>query len=228
MLEHTVPEDNFLIWPSEAEAAFRAAPGADLGAAWLSEHDIDPDPVTAALGEVKLVDAVMSYDYDVAAIRPADLKSVCGRMILSIGSGAPTALAVPVIEEGHFVDLLFIVRGSPDAFLACERAGWLGRDCLHTGATVRLHADPMDWLRAGCKGLCHVSRHGSMRAFEDLHSAERILCADVETALTAWEWGFGCDDDALARFEIDAAPDEIRAHIEREARHAAILARRRM
>jgi hypothetical protein len=42
-------------------------------------------------------------------------------------------------------------------------------------------------------------------------------CNDVGTALQAWDWGFGGEDDALARFAIDDSPESIRCYFRDEA-----------
>jgi hypothetical protein len=38
----------------------------------------------------------------------------------------------------------------------------------------------------------------------------------IHTALEAWSWGFGAEDDELARFEIDDSPLAIRSYFEDE------------
>jgi hypothetical protein len=47
-------------------------------------------------------------------------------------------------------------------------------------------------------------------------SAEVIECNDIYTALQAWDWGFGGDDDELARFSIDDSAASIGAYYEDE------------
>jgi hypothetical protein len=90
---------------------------------------------------------------------------------------------------------------------------------------VRLHAHPMDWLEDGCTGVCHIESI-SRKALKDLRSVTTIECNDVHTALEAWSWGFGADEDELARFAIDDTPGSIRAYFEDEAKwRTAYLAR---
>jgi hypothetical protein len=124
-----------------------------------------------------------------------------------------SALAVPVYEGGAFVDLLLI--GDDCSFeTACCRASWLGRDNIG-GPVVRLHAHPLDWLEAGCTGVCHIEPI-TRAAFEELRGAESIECNDIYTALCAWDWGFDSDNEELARFSIDDTPESVRSYFEDE------------
>lgn len=56
---------------------------------------------------------------------------------------------------------------------------------------------------------------------KDLQAATTIECNDIGTALEAWDWGFGADDDGLARFEIDDPPGNIRSYFETDIRFRA-------
>jgi hypothetical protein len=85
------------------------------------------------------------------------------------------------------------------------RASWLG----NFEPVVRLHAHPMDWLEAGCIGVCHIEPI-SRKALKELCRAEKIECNEIHTALEAWDWGFGSDPQELARFSIDDTPFSIR------------------
>jgi hypothetical protein len=89
----------------------------------------------------------------------------------------------------------------------------------------------MDWLEAGCTGVCHVEPI-SRKALKDLHAAKTIECNCVHTALEAWDWGFDADranlnaPQDLARFVIDDSPASIRRYFEDEAdRRTEYLAR---
>ncbi len=82
---------------------------------------------------------------------------------------------------------------------------------------VRLHAHSMDWLEAGCEGVCHIEPIGR-KALADLRNATTIECSDIYTALKAWDWGFGGDEDELFRFIIDDLPFNIRCYFQDEAR----------
>jgi hypothetical protein len=116
------------------------------------------------------------------------------------------------IEGGKFVDLLLI--GDDMSFeTACCRAAWLGK----ITPTTRLHAHPMDWIESGCTGVCHIESV-SREALKDLRAATTIECNDVHTALTAWDWGFGGDDDELARFVIDDSAAGICSYLETDIR----------
>ena len=75
----------------------------------------------------------------------------------------------------------------------------------------------MDWSEAGCTGVCHIEPI-SRKALKDLHRAETIECANIHTALDAWDWAFGGEDDELARFSIDDSPFSIRSYFEDEVK----------
>jgi hypothetical protein len=127
-----------------------------------------------------------------------------------------------VLDAGLFVDLLVIDPDDLTFSLVCGRARWVGRDAL-AQRVVRLHRDPIDWLAAGCAGSCHVALI-SRKGLRELRSAEQILCDDVHTALEAWDWGFGANDKALSRFEVDAESWNIRDYFRTTASHRAVSA----
>jgi hypothetical protein len=130
-----------------------------------------------------------------------------------IGPKHPAELAIPIIENGTFVDLLCI-SDDMSFVRVTGRASWLGHENL-TLPVVRLHAHPMDWLEAGCTGVCHLEPI-SHKALKDLSQAATIECSDIYTALEAWDWGFGGEDAELSRFSIDDSPLAIRRYFEEE------------
>jgi hypothetical protein len=73
----------------------------------------------------------------------------------------------------------------------------------------------MDWLEAGCTGVCHIEPI-SRKALKDLGSVTTVECNDIHTALEAWDWAFGGDEDELSRFMIDDSPFAIRRYFEDE------------
>jgi hypothetical protein len=132
-----------------------------------------------------------------------------------IGPRRYHALAVPITEGDKFIDLLLI--GDDTSFeTACCRAKWLGRENL-SNEVVRLHAHPMCWLKAGRTGACHVALI-SRQALKELRGAKTIECSDIHTALQAWDWGFGGDDEELSRFMIDDTAASVLRYIEINAR----------
>ena len=54
----------------------------------------------------------------------------------------------------------------------------------------------------------------SRKALAELTAATTIECNDIHTALEAWDWGFGGEEDELARFVIDDSPGNISAYYE--------------
>jgi hypothetical protein len=205
--------DDTLPSPTEVEREFRDNAGDGLtAAAWLADRDIDSVPQHAALIQYGMVWNPETGRYRFL-VYPQD----------HIGPKHPAELAIPVIEDGEFVDLLFISDEQSFARATC-RASWLGRENLAL-PVVRLHAHPMDWLEAGCTGVCHIAET-SRKALKDLRSATTIECNDIQTALEAWDWGFQTswpepyhdDNDALARFMIDDSPFSIRCYFEDEVR----------
>ena len=128
-----------------------------------------------------------------------------------VGPKHPPELAVPIIQDGAFVDLLCISEAMSFVRIT-GRAKWLGQ----IEPVTRLHPHPMDWLEAGCEGVCHIEPC-SRKALKDLRGATTIECNCIWTALEAWDWGFGGEDDELGRFEIDDTPFNIRSYFEDEA-----------
>ena len=196
--------------PDQVERAFHHHEGGDVNA-WLADHGIDAAPIG------KLIQYAMVWNSDTGRYR---------FLIYApdhVGPKHPPELAIPVVEDGKFVDLLLVSEGMSVARATC-RASWLGRENL-TLPVVRLHAHPVDWLEAGCTGVCHIEEM-SRKALKDLQAATTIECNDIGTALEAWDWGFDADDDALARFLIDDSPESIRLYVEDEVKwRTAYLAR---
>ena len=190
--------DDTLPLPTELETEFRDKAGDNLNAiAWLSGHGIESATNDVALIQYGMVWTPETGRYRFLIYAPDH-----------VGPKYPPELAIPIIEDGTFVDMLFISDEMTFARATC-RARWLGK----LTPTVRLHAHPMDWLEAGCTGVCHIEPI-SRKALKDLRTAERIECNCIHTALEAWSWGFGADDEALKRFEIDDSPFSIRSYFE--------------
>jgi hypothetical protein len=194
--------DDTLPLPAEVETEYREKAGDDLTAlAWLSDHGIDSAPQQ----HVALIQYGMAWNPET------------GRYLFLIyapehvGPKHPPELAIPIYEDGNFVDLLFISDEQSFARATC-RAKWLGSIA---GPVLRLHAHPMDWLKAGCTGVCHIEPI-SRKALAELTDATTIECNCIHTALEAWDWAFGGDPQELARFEIDATPESVSRHIESE------------
>jgi hypothetical protein len=177
----------------------------DLAVQWLQDRDIDPQPIIERVGAIAVIGIAFDWtpDSERFDIYPIDY----------IG---PTreAVAVPVIENGEIIDLLLVF----DDFSGVTVFGsvWLGSDYLRE-SSVRLHAEPVKWLDAGCTGCCHVGLT-SRKGLQELQPMQAIHCRNIETALEAWTWGFGEDDAKLAHFVIDASPMAIRRYYEKEAR----------
>ncbi|MDH2341548.1 hypothetical protein [Bradyrhizobium sp. SSUT77] len=202
--DHTLPT------AKEVEREFLGKAGdKDLAIAWLAGHGVEAPPLQHfALIQYGIVWTPEIGRYRFIIYAPGH-----------VGPKYPHELAVPILEDGAFIDLLVIAEDQSFALVTC-RASWLGRENLGQ-PVLRLHAHPMDWLQAGCTGVCHVAGI-SRKALKELAQAQTIECNDIETALEAWDWGFGADEDALARFEIDQPPQAIQAYYEREIRwHAA-------
>jgi hypothetical protein len=197
--------DDTMPLPDEVEREFFENAGDSLTAiAWLADHGIDSAPQHAALIQYGMIWNPRTGRCRFSIYAPDH-----------IGPKHPAELAIPIIEDGVFVDLLFITDEQSFARATC-RASWLGRENLAL-PVVRLHAHPMDWLESGCTGVCHIAET-SRKALKELRSATKIECNDVHTALEAWDWGFGGEDDALARFVIDDSPESIRQYFEDEVR----------
>jgi hypothetical protein len=202
--------DDTLPLPAEVEREFRDNTGIGLSAAaWLGDHGIDPMPVGgAALIEYTFAWNPTAGRYD---FRIYDAEHV--------GPKREPVLAVPILEDGKFIDLLLI--GDDMSFeTACCRASWLGGENI-TAQSVQLHAHPLDWLEDGCAGACHVALI-SRKALKELAGVETIRCSDIGTALEAWSWAFDADEDELARFQIDDSPAGVRSYIEDEVKWRAL------
>lgn len=136
-----------------------------------------------------------------------------------VGPKHPPELAIPIFEDGAFLDLLCISEEMLFVRIT-GRAPWLGRENLSL-PMLRLHAHPMDWLEAGCTGLCHIDP-ASRKALEELRNVETIECNDIYTAVEAWSWAFGKQGDdtdkELARFMIDDSPLNIQQYFKDEVR----------
>ena len=217
-MESTVFDDT-LPAAEEVEREFKAR-GGDKGAAtkWLAGHGVDTSPPQAAL-----IQYGVAWTPDVGRYRFV----IYGPE--HVGPKYPPELAIPIYESDAFVDLLVIGDDQSWAMVTC-RTPWLGRDNL-AQPVVRLHAHPMDWLEAGCTGVCHIAPV-SRKALKELTKYKTIECNDIETALEAWDWGFGSAEAELARFEIDDTPHAIQAYYEDAVRWhgvrvAAAMKRRR-
>jgi hypothetical protein len=193
--------DETLPLPADVEREFRENAGDGLTAlAWLADHGIDAAPEHAAV-----IQYAMAWDYDSERywfiIYGPD----------HVGPKHEPELAVPIFENGKFIDLLFINESMSFVRATC-RAKWLG---TVAGPVLRLHAHPLDWIAAGGAGACHIEPI-SRKALKDLRNVATIECNDIHTALEAWDWGFGGEDDELARFVIDDTPGNISAYYEDE------------
>jgi hypothetical protein len=196
--------------PAEVEREFLEHAGDDVKA-WFAKHDIAAAPIG------KLIQYGMGWNpetgrYQFLIYGPDH-----------VGPKHPPELAVPIIEDDVFIDLLFISNDGTSFVRATGRARWLGT----ITPTTRLHSHPMDWLQAGCDGACHVEPI-SREALKDLAAATTIECNDIHTALEAWDWGFGGEDDELARFSIDDAPGSIRSYFEAQAKWQVAVAESRI
>jgi hypothetical protein len=197
--------DDTLPTPAEVEREFLESAGDGLTAlAWLAGHGIDQASQHVALIQYGMVWTPESDRYRFLIYGPNH-----------VGPKYPPELAIPITEDGKFVDLLFISDEMSVARATC-RASWLGRENL-AGPVVRLHSHPLDWLAADCAGVCHLESV-SREALAELAAATTVECNDIHTALEAWDFGFGGEDDALARFVIDDSPESIRSYFEGEVK----------
>jgi hypothetical protein len=202
-MESTSDFDDTLPLAAEVEREFRDNAGDNLTAiAWLADHGIDSAPLHAALIQYGIVLNPETGRFRFLIYGPEH-----------VGPKCQPVLAVPLIENGAFTDLL-LLSDDMSFETATYRASWLG---TVAGPVVRLHAHPLDWIEAGCTGVCHIAPI-SRKALKELRNAERIECNCIETALEAWDWGFGGEDDELARFEIDDSAESIRGYFEDEAK----------
>jgi hypothetical protein len=196
--------DDTLPLPDEVAQEFSDKAGDGLTAQeWLTDHGID----AATIEQVALIQYGVVWNpntgrYQFVMYGPDH-----------IGPKHPPELAIPIIEDGKLLDLLVISDEMSFDRVTC-RAPWLGRANL-TLPVVRLHPHPMDFLEAGCTGVCHIEPM-SRKALKDLSRAATIECNDIHTVLEAWSWGFSDDDDELARFVIDDSPESVSRYIEGE------------
>jgi hypothetical protein len=204
--------DDTLPLPCEVEQEFLKHAGDGLTAlAWLADRGLDPDKI----GNAALIQYWCIWNPDTGRYRVL----IYGPD--HVGPKYPPALAVPIVEDGVFVDLLCISDDESFTRITC-RTPWLGRENL-SPEVVRLHAHPMDWLAAGCTGVCHIEPI-SRKAFKDLRKAPTIQCNDIHTALQAWDWAFDADracfdaQQELERFDIDDTPGNIRCYFEDEVK----------
>jgi hypothetical protein len=201
--------------PDEVEKEFLDKAGDNSFARkWLEDRDIDTAPQNVALIQYGIVWNPDTGRYQFLIYGPDH-----------VGPKRRPALGVPILENGEFIDLLLIGDfisfddgESDDRYFetVCCRASWLGRGNL-SGPIVRLHPHPLDWIAAGCTGACHIAPI-SRAALKDLQAVATIECNCIHTALEAWDWGFGGEDDELARFEIDDTPVSVRQYFEDEVR----------
>ena len=198
--------DDTLPLPEEVEKEFTDKAGAGLTAiTWLAEP-----PPGAALIQYGTIWTPETGRYRFV-IYGAD----------HIGPKHPPELAFPIFEDGKFLDLLCISDEMTFVRITC-RAQWLGRENLAL-PVVRLHPHPMDWLDAGCTGICHIEST-SRKALRALRDIGTIECNCIRTALEAWDWGFDADranfdsPKDMARFMIDDSPFNIRQYFEDEVR----------
>jgi hypothetical protein len=192
---------------------FDAADGLAEADEWLRDEGFDAAAILKATGGAKLVNYTCDYGFNVGAEGEG--------IVFTIVHGEPNALAIPIVEQGEFVDLLLLDLDTYEFDRATKMAFWLGRDQIC--GTVRLHTSPGEWLQAACAGVCHIEPV-SRRALVDLQRCEKIICDDVRTALDAWEWGFSGRDEYLSRFEIDAPQEDVDAYFEAQGKLRARLA----
>ena len=92
--------DDTLPLPAEVEQAFRNNAGDGLTAsAWLADHGIDAVPERAAVIQYGLIWNAETSLYRFVIYGPDH-----------IGPKHPYELAVPIYEDGEFIDLLFMQR----------------------------------------------------------------------------------------------------------------------
>jgi hypothetical protein len=203
--------DDTLPLPVEVEQEFLDQASDAAGASeWLTKLGVDARPIIASVGCIALVQSSMILGPD----RSRYQFRIYGHQ--HIGPKYPPSVAIPIIEYDTFVDLLLIDCTSFAYRTVCGRAEWLGRDELSTHDIVRLHSHPMDWLVAGCRGVCHIETI-SREALKDLRSVRGVICSDIHTALEAWGWSSSDDDFASGRWMIDAEPENIIAYFDKIA-----------
>jgi hypothetical protein len=107
--------DDTLPLPEEVEQEFYNKTGHDKEAlAWLSDRDFQSAPQHAALIQYGMVWTPEKGRYRFVIYPPSH-----------IGPKYPPELAIPIIEHGVFVDLLFVSDEMSFARATC-RAHWLG------------------------------------------------------------------------------------------------------
>src|SRR5712664_3443537 len=95
--------DDTLPLPAEVEREFLDHAGDELIAkTWLEDHGIDPAPIIEHVGKIALVQYWNVWNPGTGRYR------LLIYMPDHIGPKYPPELAVPIIENGVFVDLLFI------------------------------------------------------------------------------------------------------------------------
>jgi len=101
-------------------------------------------------------------------------------------------LILPVFENCELVDLVAFTSNQPLAWLLRLGHGWsLGLlDGLERHSwedEVRLWASPLDWLRAGCDGLCIIDWTApevlELSRLPSIHCQDRILSERLKEAL---------------------------------------------
>lgn len=204
--------DDTLPTAEEVWSEFQERAGGKAAAIkWLAEHGVNtPPPPQAAVIQYGVVWTEVGR-YRFVIYGPEH-----------VGPKDSPELAVPIFENGTFIDLL-VISGEMHFASVTGRVSWLGRKNLAL-PVVRLHAHPMDWLEADCTGVCHIAPM-SRKALKELATAGTIECNDIETALEAWDWGFGADEAELARFEVDDTREAIEAYYERQVSwHSELVA----
>ena len=202
--------ESALPFPAEVEQEFLAqALDATGASAWLTKLGIDARPIVECVGSVALAQSSMIWDQSQSRYQ---FRIYCHQ---HIGPKYPFSFAIPVIEAETFIDLLMIDCNSFSFGTVCGRAKWLGRDEIGGDDVVRLHTHPMDWLAAGCRGVCHIEPI-SRDALKDLCSVHGIVCSDIHTALEAWDWSSSGDCE-VGRWVIDDAPENILAYFDKLA-----------
>lgn len=216
MPEYEEYVDDTMPLPADVEREFMDKGTDQAGAIeWLGELGIDPAPILQTAGRIASFQWTGPWDPYAARYRFQIYDAE------HIGPKAAWYIAVPIVEAGTFVDLLLIDMDYLGFTLVCGRVNWLGHEQLGHERVIRLHRDPVDWLEAGCRGICHVELI-SRQALKELDAAEEIHCNDIHTALEAWDWGFSSDDKELKRFVIDAHPENIRDYFNDQARWRAV------
>lgn len=193
----------------EVMAKFDAAGGAEDAIAWLADNDIDPPPIPT-----KLIHVTGRHVWDVPGCELPH-----GTPVFLITPGEPNALAFPIMKNDDAIDLMLIDLDDMRYFTVLQEADWLGYDDLDADV-VRLHFSPLDWLEAGCTGVCQIHPY-ARRHFKDLSRCKVIQCNSFELALEAWDWAFDGNDDELDRFECDDHPENIKAYFDRRVASVA-------